>query len=251
MTDTNDLRRMLDELADETPELPTKEWIAGTQHKVRVRRRARVAGAVGAVALVLAAAAAIVPQVVDTAAPEPVAPSPPPDGTPGWPLPDVADTKRIIAARMNDEGTSELRWTTRVSGERVELGGHRFYSWPVASQFCYLGDDLAAAESPIRLVSSIDGQDVASTACRHSAEYPPVNWRMVQPWASPPLKRFGIERGEMFTVTMWLERDGERLELSDAEFGFLLYWECESERGPQVGGPGVRPGSAEACGSVF
>jgi hypothetical protein len=42
---------------------------------------------------------------------------------------------------------------------------------------------------------------------------------------------------------MWLERDGRRVDVSGAEFGFLLYWQCGGEVDP----PGRDVGS-EACG---
>ena len=54
MTDVSDLRRRLGELADETPEVSPKQWLAATRHRIRVHHRVRVTGAVGAVALLLA-----------------------------------------------------------------------------------------------------------------------------------------------------------------------------------------------------
>jgi hypothetical protein len=80
LTDAEALRRQLDELADETPEVSPQEWLAGTRHKVRVRRRVRVIGAIGAIALALAVARAVVPRILDNLAPRPVEPVPTPDG---------------------------------------------------------------------------------------------------------------------------------------------------------------------------
>ena len=71
MTDVSDIRRRLGELADETPEVSSQEWLAATRDKIRVRRRVRVMGAFGAVALVVAAGPTVVLPMMNTFALKP------------------------------------------------------------------------------------------------------------------------------------------------------------------------------------
>jgi hypothetical protein len=212
MTDTNELRRMLDELADETPELPAQEWITGTRHKVRVRRRARWAGA-GVVALVLAAAATVVPQVVNSTGPEPIAPVSPPDGREGrsWDFPAGTDTTLIIASRLNEPGSSELEWRARITEPPA---------FASSMQFCHLPRGTTPNLAGIRAVSYVDGRRLLSSTCR-PWRYPPVDNEMA---SSSLMPLPGVERKKPFTVTMRLERDGEGVDVPGAEFGFALYW---------------------------
>jgi hypothetical protein len=239
MSGSNDLRRMLDDLADETPEVSAQEWLDGTRHKVRVRRRVRWAGGGLAVALVLAVGAAVVPQVVDDAAPdpEPVEPAPPSDGRPGWPGLDPSAADSIVVARSNDEGASELRWTTTSPGRQVLLAGGEERRFGLsAAQFCQLTKDADTTVGPrLRVVSSVNGRIWARSTCDEVPRYPPQERA-----AYRRLK--GVEtRGEEITVSMWLERDGRRVDVSGAELGFLLYWQC----GGAVDPPGT---GSEVCG---
>lgn len=248
MTDGNDLRRMLDELADETPEVPAKQWLTGTRHKVRVRRRARWAGATMAAALVLTAAIAVVPQVVDDTGTEPgpvePAPEPPGDGRAGWHLPEGMGTSHLISARMNDPDTSEFQWST-ANPSRTKRTERLVLFRPTVAQFCVLPDDVDPGEPTVRAVSSIDGRVVFRSRCRQRDAYPPLDTWMTWSPLGADLRRLGVDQGESFTVSMRLERDGQAVELRGVEFGFAVYWQCGAD--PRRGG---EPGGS-ACGGIF
>jgi hypothetical protein len=230
MTDTDGLRQMLDELADQTPEVPAQEWLAGTRHKVRVRRRARWAGAGGAMALALAAAV-VAPQVVDRSDSEPKPVQPQPDGRDGWPFPDGMDTERVIAARVNDPGASGFEWTTKTM-------------WPsdtVVMQFCRLPRISMPRQPGIRTVITVNGHRLAAEPCAYLENYPPVDGDLVTQDISPNFgDAYGVEPNEPIEVAMTLEQNGDRVEMPGAAFGFALVRCGLSPEGN--GGVGGRPG---------
>jgi hypothetical protein len=212
MTDTNGLRQMLDELADQTPEVPAQEWLAGTRHKVRVRRRARWAGAGGAMALALAAAV-VAPQVVDRSNTEPKPVEPTPDGQSGWPFPESMDTERVIAARVNDPGASEFEWTTK-----TERSSDTLYM-----QFCHLSRRPEPGLPRIHVRLTINGHRALGWGCRYREDYPPVHGALVTQDVSRDLEEmYDVEPGKPFSVAMWLERQGQRVDVTGVSFGFAL-----------------------------
>jgi hypothetical protein len=248
VTNTNDLRRLLDELSDQTPEFSAQEWLDGTRHKVRVRRRARWAGAAVATALVLAAGIAAVPQVANLAESEPnvVKPAPMPDGRDGWPFADGMDTGRVIAARRNDPGASEFRWTT--SANRL-----RDIAFMV---FCRLPDEPEAGQARVRYIASINGREALDWGCRYREHYPPVHGSLTTQDMSRDLGwTYHVKPNEPFTVHMWLERGGQRVEVPGVAFGFALT-RCEVSANPTSSGgvpgcdaldfPGLDPAGASA-----
>jgi hypothetical protein len=222
---------MLDELADETPELSAGEWVARTSHKVRVRRRARWTGAGAAAALVLAAAATIVP-VVDNAAPEPVAPAEG-DGV----FPEYLRGGELVAARTNQAGESSFEWEVALDRPTP--------SWSfcqVPKEFQTWGG-LLRGNPALKVVLALNGRRWRSQPCAHLHwyGYPPVSKRMVigLPGAvnSAPIsqarsnlqlpqawkRRYGWAPGESITVSAWLERRGGVIEIPRAEFGVAFY----------------------------
>jgi hypothetical protein len=231
MTDTNDLRRMLDELADETPELPAQEWIAGTRHKVRVRRRVRWTGGGAAAALVLAAAATVVPQVLDGAS-EPVPPAEG-DGV----FPERLYGGELIAARTNQTGEAAFGWQATLDEPTSIV---LFCQAPEDAQSWGL-HGLSRAE--LRVVLEINGQQAKVEPCAHLHwyGYPPVGEQMVlRPfdgktsaprsrarsnvgYAGDWAKRYGWRPGEPLSVSVRLERKGESVEVPEAEFGVAFY----------------------------
>jgi hypothetical protein len=243
MTDTDGLRQMLDELADQTPEVPAQEWLAGTRHKVRVRRRARWAGAGGAMALALAAAV-VAPQVVDRSDSEPKPVEPTPSQPREWTFPKGTEINRVIASRMNEAGSSELEWTTKIRRSTADAAG---------MQFCRLSRNATSSASEVRAVSTIDGRPVMTSKCRNGDVHAPVGVRMVA--ANLELMRtYGVERARPFTVSMWLEEAGERVNVSGAEFGFAIH-SCGVEAKDGVGCseiafPGQRGEAAWGTGGV-
>ncbi len=250
MTNSNDLRRMLDELSNETPEVPVQEWLAGTRHKVRVRRRARWAGAGLAGALVLAAAIVGVPRVADLADTEPnvVKPAPISDGRDGWPFADGMDTSRVVAARMNDPGASQFRWKTTANRLRDTA----------FMEFCRLPDEPEAGPPRVRYVVSINGRRALGWVCRYREDYPPVHGSLTTQDLSRDLgSTYHVKPNVPFTVAMWLEREGRRVEVPGVAFGFALA-RCEVSRNPTSSGgfpgcdsmdfPGLDP--SVAAGSV-
>ena len=214
MKDTEVLRRQLGELADETPEVSPQEWLAGTRHKVRVRRRLRVIGATGAVALALAAATAVVPQMMDNSAPTPVDPVPPPDGQAGWEFPEATETERVIASRVNDPGASEFVWLTKTESPANTM----------VIDFCRLAERPEAGRPRVRAMSTINGRPTSEgLGCRYRERYPPVDGTLVSHDVSPGFgKRYDVKPNEPFQVAMWLERNGERVKVPGASFGLAL-----------------------------
>lgn len=214
MSDLSDLRRRLDELADQTPEVPPQKWLSATLDKIRVRRRARGWATVGAAALVLVAAVAVSPRLVDMSAPEPARHAP--SQIRHWAFVEGAPTHLVLDSRLNRPGASELSWTTAIPR------GHP--RWVVSSmQFCHLPRADAPRRSELRAVAYIGGRRVWSVRCRDWNSYPSVNGRMTMYWGSPPMSAFGIGPGEPFTVVMRLERDRQRVDVAGAHFGFALY----------------------------
>ena len=214
MTDVSDLRRRLGELADETPEVSPKQWLAATRHRIRVHHRVRVTGAVGAVALLLAVGPTVVPPMMHSFALKPAEHAP--SQVRHWEFVEGAPTHLVLGSRLNQPGASELTWTT------VIPQGHP--RWVVSSmQFCDLSQTWESSRSAFHAVSYIDGQRLWSAPCRDWAGYPPVNGRMTMHWRSPSMDAFGISPGEPFTVVVRLERLHQRVHVPGAEFGFALY----------------------------
>ena len=110
MTDVSDLRRRLGELADETPEVSPKQWLAATRHRIRVHHRVRVTGAVGAVALLLAVGPTVVPPMMHSFALKPAEHAP--SQVRHWEFVEGAPTHLVLGSRLNQPGASELTWTT-------------------------------------------------------------------------------------------------------------------------------------------
>jgi hypothetical protein len=214
MTDVSDLRRRLGELADDTPEVSPQEWLAATRDKIRVRRRARVVGAVGAVALVVAVGPTVVPPMMDTFALKPAQHVP--SQVRHWEFVEGAPTQLVLGSRLNRPGASELTWTTELPRAHPR--------WVVSSmQFCQLPQTWKSSPAAFRAVSYIDGQRLWSAPCRDWAGYPPVNGRMTGNWRSPSIDAFDIRPGDRFTVVVRLERLHQPVDIPDAEFGIALY----------------------------
>lgn len=213
MKDTEALRRQLGELADETPEVSPQEWLAGARHKVRVRRRVRVIGAVGAIALALAVGTAVVPRMLDNSAPKPVEPVPTPDGQAGWAFPEVTQTDRVIASRVNDPGASEFVWMTRTEAPADTI----------FMTFCRLAERTEPGQPRIDAMLTINGRQAESQACTYRERYPPVHSSVVTHNMTPDFdKHYDVGPNEEFPVAMWLERRDERVEVTGAAFGFAL-----------------------------
>ncbi|HYJ68449.1 MAG TPA: SigE family RNA polymerase sigma factor [Nocardioidaceae bacterium] len=172
-----------------------------------------------AAALVLAAAIAVVPKVVEDAGEDPTPVEPVPGGPREWQIGEGIDSERVIASRLNDRGASELRWSLTV--KRADLG------MVVSGQFCHLPKNASGGSSEVRLVSSSQGREVI-TACRHWGEYPEVDRRMVR--FSYVANGGSVDEArpnnETYTVSMWLEGGGRRVVVPGAEFGVAFYWAC-------------------------
>jgi hypothetical protein len=58
-----------------------------------------------------------------------------------------------------------------------------------------------------------------------------------------PMAEYGVERHQPFTISMWLERNGERVEVPGVAFGYALFT-C---------GPRGRPArqSGDGCSLAF
>ncbi|HEU0288163.1 MAG TPA: hypothetical protein VFR22_14040, partial [Nocardioidaceae bacterium] len=161
MTDVSDLRRRLGELADETPEVSPKQWLAATRHRIRVHHRVRVTGAVGAVALLLAVGPTVVPPMMHSFALKPAEHAP--SQVRHWEFVEGAPTHLVLGSRLNQPGASELTWTTVIP--------HGHPRWVVSSmQFCDLSQTWESSRSAFHAVSYIDGQRL------WSAPLPGLGW---------------------------------------------------------------------------
>ena len=235
MKDTEALRRQLDELADQTPEVSPREWLAGTRHKVRVRRRVRVIGAIGALVLALGVGTAVVPRMMDDSAPRPVEPVPTPDGQAGWAFPGVTETDRVIASRVNDSDTSEIAWRTK-----TKTPADTFFM-----TFCRLPHRTEPGRPRVRVMATINGRPTTTEGdgCSYREKYPPLYGTLVSQNLTPDFgKYYDVEPNEEFPVAVWLERNGERVEVPGVSFGFALV-ACADRPERDADGDGFLDGS--------
>jgi hypothetical protein len=235
MKDTEALRRQLEELADETPEVSPQEWLAGTRHKVRVRRRVRVIGAIGALVLALGVGTAVVPRMLDDSAPRPVEPVPTPDGQVGWAFPGVTETDRVIASRVNDPDTSEIVWRAK-----IKTPADTFFM-----TFCRLPHRPEPGQPRVRVMATINGRPTTTEGdgCSYREKYPPLYGTLVSQNLTPGFdKYYDVEPNEEFPVAVWLERNGERVEVPGVSFGFALV-ACAGRPERDADGDGFLDGS--------
>lgn len=217
--------------------------------------RARWAGVGVAAAMVCAGTAAVAPRVLSPtdaapAAAASVQPRPEPDGQAGWPFPYETGTDRVIASRVNDDGASELERTTRtkVPSDMMHL------------VFCRLSERPEPGEPRVGAIVTINGRETTEgLACPYRGTYPPVHGSLlVQDLSDAFGKRYDVEPGEPFTIEMWLERVGERVEVPAASFGVALA-RCEElpddGRSTVMGRPGCQslafPGPGTAVLSLL
>lgn len=212
MISPNDLREILLEDAEDAPAVPANELMTGIRRKVRARRRAKISGVGAAVAAVLAASLAVVPQFVDTSSPEPVEPTP---DRPHLEFPERVEGLRIVASQVNEPGSSSLEWRLTLPTLKV-----------VQTTFCRIprrhATSLDAATGAVTLVVMVNGNIVATTRCRipdDQSSYPPRDREIVPANRVNPGAN-GVVAGERFTVSMWLQRGPEQVEVPGAEFGF-------------------------------
>jgi len=239
MIGPNDLRDIVHEDATEAPIVQANQLLAGIEHKVKLRRRARLAGAFAAVVVVLVAGLAIVPRFVDTSSPEPVEPIP---HRPHLEFPQRVNGVSVLASQVNPPGDSALEWTTSLS--RV-VDAEMIV-------FCRIPPNPTAAPDPasgrIVLVVAINNDIIATRACTQLTSgkpaYPPRNGEVKQSgWLDP--RSHQVVGGEPFSVSIWLQQSDDQVELPRAEFGIGFYEPAVSHRGNRQ--EGIRPELPESA----
>src|SRR5690606_13989854 len=123
-------------------------------------------------------------------------------------------------------GESELHVTETV--RRADLGE------VVSLWFCRLPEQaLAPGDPEIRLAWRLHGVKSrhGRVSCRAWSDDAPIGRKVIRYGGLLPAtgaKRSGEKprQDEAYSVSMWLERAGERVHVPGAEFGVAFYWQC-------------------------
>lgn len=217
MISPNDLRQILRNDAENAPDTAAHEVLAGVQHKIKVRRRARIAGSLAAFAAILAASLTIVPQVVDRSSPEPVEPIPEPPTGAQWTFTEhVLSNSILFDSSINEPGSSSLTWTTALG-----IPARR----NLIALICELPDDQDAGF--VKAVATVDGVRIVEARCEQQRTRSALGLQAagIGSVSSDWLRRAdeSYMHGETFTMSVWLERNGRRIEADHARFGVALY----------------------------
>ena len=211
----DDLRDELNRRAGHVDGTRHQDRLTGVHSKVTAKRRARAAGSLGAAALTVAALV-VVPQVAaDMVQPDvddPAAPTSPPTPSRRTPeplaFPASIDGDTLLDSTMNKPGRNTLTW--RVVLDRLDV---------LASAFCRLPKDSSydpATRPLVGLYWAIDGRTLYGSSC--SSDRPGEATQGPVPW-----RDYGVQPGQPFTISMWLQRAGNRIQEPRARFGLGLY----------------------------